>query len=660
MLSKYVRKDDCGCGGGKYNCISKNTFARLLQAELKKLDCGCGCKGVKGFKKKYGGSVLKPCPPGFRNDGLTCLEECKPGEVDDGLFCRDTNPPGPGWVNDGLTFRNANCKPGWINDGLTCRKPIQEHRDNCPAGWVTDLETCRKPIVTHLDGCPAGFRTDPLTCFRDARCWQTGDPRKPVWDSGHQRTHCEGAEARSRNPRTEGGDVISRNLRFSGGEVEGHEIRPHPTRGKRIEGRLDFDALMKEIDKGITDLFEGRIDLAAAFDPERNGVAGAFRKFGEDIKKVMEDVEKRIKEGFEKMGAEVKKAFEDFARDAETKFKQFGDDFVNKMKDPDFWVEAIGIMAMVAAAAVSALITVGTLGAGSPLAIGLMAAASMAGPAAKMIASAARGEPIDALDIAQLAIGAATALVPGMSATIGPMVKTGLQAASFCITATQVGQSLGIVPSTCIANCPPDPDPADPPPINPELPPIDPPPPGQKTDEEIMAIQLRDFPNTVRYRAGKNPDYISTADFIKEYRVRHYGPNAVPETEAAEPDGAMVSAEDKEIQNEAEVTVETEPIYIQTEQILDVPQLEMLEPLPEIEDIGPLPEIGPLPDFGTLPDIGPLPDFGTLPEIGPLPEIGDIGPLPEIGAGKKNRKKHGSQLGPRTKSGFVKFLKNNL
>jgi len=43
-----------------------------------------------------------------------------------------------------------------------------------------------------------------------------------------------------------------------------------------------------------------------------------------------------------------------------------------------------------------------------------------------------------------------------------------------------------------------------------------------------------------------------------------------------------------------------------------------------------------------------------------LPEIGDIGPLPEIGAGKKNRKKHGSQLGPRTKSGFVKFLKNNL
>jgi hypothetical protein len=41
MLST-LRKDDCGCGGGKYNCISKKAMQKWVIAELKRLDCGCG------------------------------------------------------------------------------------------------------------------------------------------------------------------------------------------------------------------------------------------------------------------------------------------------------------------------------------------------------------------------------------------------------------------------------------------------------------------------------------------------------------------------------------------------------------------------------------------------------------------------------------------
>jgi thiol-disulfide isomerase/thioredoxin len=545
MLSKPLKnKDDCGCGGGKYNCVSKNSFAKILKQELQKLDCGCGCKGWKALQKKYnlkkGGAILGDCPAGWRNDGLTCVAPCNPDEFDDGLTCR------------------KKCPPGQIDDGLTCRVPIVTRVDDCPGGWISDPLTCRKPIVTHLDDCPPGWRNDGLTCFKDLSCRQEGDPWKPVWDSGHQRTICEGPEARSRNPRTEGGEVISRNPYTYGGEVFTQAIR-----GKEIRGRVNFDELMKEATKGIADLFEGRIDLAAAFDPERNGVAAAFRKFGDDIKKVMEEVGNRIKEGFEKMGAETRRAFEEFARNAERDFKQFGEDFVNKMKDPDFWVEAVGIMAYIAAAAVSVLVTVGTLGAGSPIAVGLMAAASMAGPATKMIVSASRGEPIDALDIAQLVISGASALVPGMSATVGTMVKTGLQAASYTIQAVQIGQGLGMIPSTCIQNCPTFPPPPEPP-VE-EMPPSSvPPPEGQKTDEEILNLQPTNTIKRLLYDPDKrrNPEFMSPDTWIKKYRDENYGPGTSENIPEEDPSGALVSKEDVRVEVAADTTKFEEDVNI--------------------------------------------------------------------------------------------------
>jgi thiol-disulfide isomerase/thioredoxin len=659
MLSKPVR-EDCGCGGGKYNCVSRNTFARIIKQELKRLDCGCGCKGVKGFMKKYGGSILKPCPPGFRNDGLTCLEECKPGEVDDGLFCRDTNPPGPGWindgltfrdtnppgpgwVNDGLTFRNTNCPPGWVNDGLTCRNPIVTHVDPCPAGWESDPLTCRKPIVTQLDDCPGGFRTEPLTCMKDLRCWQTGNPWKPVWDPGHQRTHCEGPESRSRNPRTSGGEIISRNPRTTGGEVQSQEIRNqeirgHPTRPKRVEGRVDFDVLIKELDKGVSELFSKDGALARAFDPEKNGVAAAFRKFGDDMKRVLEEVGNQIKEGFKRMGEAAKAAFEQMARDAEAKFKAFGDDFVRMMKDPDFWVEAIGIMAMIGGAALSIAVSVGTLGIGAPAAAGIMAAAAMAGPAARMIASAAKNEPIDALDIAAIVVAGATAAIPGMSGMAATALKVGTTAASYAISAAKIGQDLGLIPSTCVANCPPPPNFDPEPPIDPQLPPVNPPPAGQKSDEEILALAppctffrvvgkpTQPPPCNEMKRATRNgPPYYTEEEWIAKYREDNYGTNPVG------PGNILTTEEDKDIKDAVNVPKPEEPPIIIGDLTMEEINLDFGD-MPEINlDLGDIPTLDL--DFGEMPTLDlNLGDMPTLDlNLGEAPALDlNLGDMPTL------------------------------
>ena len=539
MLSKPQR--DCGCGGGKNNCISKNTFARALRAELKRLDCGCGCKGVKGFKKKYGlvgGAILADCPvepdgTPWRNDGLTCVEPCKKDEFDDGLTCR------------------KKCPSSQIDDGLTCRVPITSSMNECPEGSRDIAGTCWGPVRRDcIDDCfnhPApGCRTyecgrlkglfgedwGPKLCTDcNLRCGQT----------------CWNVDGITKQ-------LHERNLRVMGGEVFGQ-----PIRGKQIRGRVDMDELLKTIGAGIKDLFEGNIDLAKAFDPERNGVAAAFRKFGDDIKKVLEDVTDRIKKGFEQMGAAAKAAFEQMGRDAEQKFKAFGDDFVKKMKDPDFWVEAIGIMAMIAGAAVSILVTVGTLGIGAPAAAGIMAAAAMAGPAAKMIAAGARGQPIDALDIAALVVAGASALVPGMSGIAATALKLGTTAASYTITAVQVGQGLGLIPSTCIQNCPeappsgPEPDFPGPPPLS------DVAPPGQLSDKAIEDLQpentLKKFLKDPR---RPNPDYMSSANWIARYKAENYGT-----TTATDPSGALVKLQDKALDqavaipsNQEEVTIE--------------------------------------------------------------------------------------------------------
>jgi thiol-disulfide isomerase/thioredoxin len=639
MLSKYVRKnDDCGCGGGKYNCVSKNTFARLLQAELKRLDCGCGCKGVKGFKKKYGlkgGKILADCPPGWRNDGLTCVENCNADERDDGLTCR------------------KRCPEGQIDDGLTCRVPIKSSMNECPPGSRDIIGTCWGPVRRDcVDDCfkhPApGCRT--YECGRLRGLF--GEDWGPRW--------CTDCNLRCGQTCWDVTGITKqlheRELRLWGGEVYGQAIR-----GKQIRGRVNFEELGKVVAAGIADLFEGRIDLAAAFDPERNGIGAAFRKFGDDMKRVLEDVGNSIKNAFDKMGADIKKAFEDFAKDAESKFKQFGEDFVNKMKDPDFWVEAIGIMAQIAAAAVSIAVTVGTLGAGTGLAVGLMAAAQMAGPAAKMIADAARGRPIDVLDIVQLAASAALAVVPGMSSTVGAMVKTGANAAKYAVQAVQIGQSLSLIPSTCIANCPPEPPFPPEPPIDPTPPPSDvPPPAGQKTDAEILDLAP---PCTFLRVIGKpnqpapcnvppkvtrsGPPYYTDAEWIAKYRADNYGPGAANQTVEDE-SGALVDKDDDDIKAEVDAT-QGEQVNLTDVEVPELNEIDFGAPTGEIDFGEPAGEI----DFGAPTEeidfgepLGEI-DFGEpTGEIDFGEPIGDIDFGEELGAGKKRRKRRGGQLGP--------------
>ena len=641
MLSKYVRKnDDCGCGGGKYNCVTKNTLNKWLQAELKRLDCGCGCKGMKGFQKKYGkvggAKILADCPPGWRNDGLTCVEPCNADEFDDGLTCR------------------KKCAPGQIDDGLTCRNPIKSEMNSCPAGSRDIAGTCWGPVRRDcVDDC---FKHPAPGC----RTWECGRLRGAFGEDWGPRwcTDCNlrcGQTCWDVQGITK--QLHERNLRVWGGEVFGQQIR-----GKQIRGRVDFDELGKAVTAGLNDLFSADGALARAFDPEKNGVGAAFRKFGDDMKRVLEEVGNSIKNAFDRMGADIKKAFEDFAKDAESKFKQFGEDFVNKMKDPDFWVEAIGIMAQIAAAAVSIAITVGTLGAGSALAVGLMAAAQMAGPAAKMIADAARGRPIDVLDIVQLGISAATAMVPGMSSTVGAMVKTGANAAKYVVQGVQVGQQLGIIPSSCIANCPPEPPFPPEPPIIPTPPPSDvPPPPGQKTDEEILDLAP---PCTFLRVIGKpnqpapcnvppkvtrsGPPYYTEAEWIAKYRADNYGPGAANQTVEDE-SGALVPKEDEDIKGEVDAT-QGEEVDLTDVEVPEVNEVDFGEEFGDIDFGEATEEI----DFGEPAgeiDFGEAPteeiDFGEpAGEIDFGEEFGDIDFGEELGAGKKRKKRRGGKLGP--------------
>ena len=564
-MAKRIR-NDCGCGGGKNNCVTKKA-KEWIEAELKRLDCGCGCKGVKAFKQKYGlvgGKVLMDCPPGWKTDALTCIAPCNGDEFDDPLTCR------------------KKCEPGWVDDGLTCRKPITATMNDCPPGSKDIAGTCHAPIVTTLDPCPAGSRDVAGTCWGPVRqdcvhdCFKHPAPGCRRWECGRLRgafgedwgpKWCNSCNLNcgktcwnvdgitrglaERNMRTTGGitkQLHERDLRLSGGEVILQAIR-----GKEIRGRVDFEALVKELDAGLKDLFSENGALARAFDPNKNGVNEAFRKFGDDMKSVLDEVGRKIKEGFDKMGADAKAAFEQFARDAESKFKQFGDDFVKAMKDPDFWIEAIGVMAMIGAAALGMFATVITAGIGAPALVGLMAAAAMVGPSVRMIAAAARNEPIDVLDIAELLVSAGTAIIPGLGPMATTAMKVGTTAASITIACVRTAQDFGMIPSTCIANCPPPPPspPFTEPPMEPPYPPPAPP-PGQKTEEEILALQPANTVNfSLRDPRRDNPDYISGPAWVAQYRALHYSSNPTG------PEGGLVPPD--EVDPEGGIEVDAKP-----------------------------------------------------------------------------------------------------
>ena len=590
---------DCGCGGGK-NCVSKKAaenlmvsfvkaqpqfnrkskraLAKFISGELKTLDCGCGCKGVKGFRKKYnlvGGGVLGDCPvepdgTPWRNDGLTCVEPCKKDEFDDGLTCR------------------KRCPSSQIDDGLTCRVPITSSMTPCPDGSKDIAGTCwgkvRQDCVDDCFNHPApGCRTYECGRLRGAfgedwgpklctdcnlRCGQT------CWD-------VQGITKQ----------LHERNLKLYGGEVYGQMIR-----GKRITVRIKWDVLLKDLVQGLKDFTEGKIDYAALFDPEKNGVGAAFRKFGADSEAAFKDIGERMLKAFDPNQNGVGKAFADFAKIAEANLEQFGKDFVDKCKDPDMWVQVITIMAQVAGGILAAAIAVGTLGAGTGLAIGLGMALNAVGPAVKMIADAARGKPIDALDIVQLAIAVVPPL-PGTGVVMGEGIRNAIKYGNYAATAgkiivagVQAGQALGVVPSTCITNCPPAP-------VIDNLPPEDDAPGcAGLTSKAIMELQP-DGEGKQFIRINKKYEYktvidpetnepkqevigfpnpafkMTPDDWEADYRAKHCGPpsaapTAAPPTIAAnnqdndeEPNIELTSPDDEEPNIELTTPDDGEPDF---------------------------------------------------------------------------------------------------
>ena len=525
---------DCGCGGGS-DCITKNKkqFKKWVKAELKRLDCGCGCKGVKKFEEKYGklvGGKLKDCPPGWRNDGLTCVENCNPDERDDGLTCR------------------KKCEPGWIDDGLTCRKPITSAIDPCPPGSRDIIGTCWGNV---REDCIDDCFLHPAPGLRLYECGRLkgliGDDWGPkMCTDGSLRCGqtCWGIDGITRQ-------LHERNLKLSGGEVILQAIR-----GKRIEGRVDWEATFKEIENGMKDVFGNDSALAMLFDPNKNGVNDAFRKFGEDTQAAFEEVGRKTKDAFDKMGAEAKAAFEQFARDAEGGLTQLlGKEFMDKMKDPEFWIEAAAIFAQVGATVLGVLVTAGTLGMGAAAGAALIMAANMAGPAIRMIGKAAMGKPIDALDIVDMALSAIPAPGPGKAASslIGKAVQTVVRNAStiktiggLVVSGVKAGQALGLIGTSCLGpNCPPpDPPLEDLPPPDPyegpPKPPKDPPPAGQLSDDEISNLAPPcTFKTYVKIDGvkTKNANYIPQITWINNYRKEKYG------TPIPGPAGALVDTE---------------------------------------------------------------------------------------------------------------------
>jgi hypothetical protein len=521
---------DCGCGGGS-NCITKHKkeFKKWVKAELKRLDCGCGCKGMKKFEEKYGklvGGKLQDCPPGWRNDGLTCVENCKPGEKDDGLTCRKP------------------CEPGFVDDGLTCRKPITSSMNSCPSGSRDIIGTCWGPVRRDcIDDC---FKHPAPGC----KTWQCGRLEWAGIDWGPKL--CTSCNLRCGQTCWDVWGITKqlheRELKVSGGEVQGKSIY-----SKEIRSRIDFMATNKEIEQVFIDAFGKDSELAKAFDPEKNGVADSFRKFGVDTKEAFDDIGRKIKEGF-KPTPEFQKWLDRHKRTWERAFRYFfPPEFEELVKTPEFWIDVAIIMAEVAVIAAAA-----------PLGPVAVMALSMLGPSIRMIVKSSKGEPIDAFDIASLVLAAVPGAKKGDKAAasfMGQMfqfvqrnIKQIQFGASVLIAGAKIGQALGRIPSTCIANCPVYDDSPMPPDDNPNpayIPPSDPPPPGQKTDAELLAMAPgnRPFTKFLGDSDDVNPDYVGTdIKWIKTKRKELYNWPTPPETTTT-PAGNLASPEDEKIED---------------------------------------------------------------------------------------------------------------
>ena len=135
-------------------------------------------------------------------------------------------------------------------------------------------------------------------------------------------------------------------------------------------------------------------NLENTFDPEKNGIAAAFRKFGKDTEAAFEEVGRKIREQMARDKEAIDKAFEPVK-------EYFKDSLANEswwretMSDPSTYILLAQAMLQVASTVALFVPIAG------PVALMAMGIASSA---LGMINKAIKNEPIDAFDIADLAL----------------------------------------------------------------------------------------------------------------------------------------------------------------------------------------------------------------------------------------------------------------
>jgi hypothetical protein len=323
------------------------------------------------------------------------------------------------WMRKELAKMDCGC-------GCKGRKKLRElsggKLNPCPPGYEEKGLLCVEP-------CQDGERDDGTACWGDLKTHCHGDPGKGVWQTGHQECHTN--------------DGLLH-------------------RYKKIIGRVDWAGTAKEVEAGMKEAFSADGPLAKAFDPEKNGVGAAFRKFGKDSNAAFAEVGDKLLKAFDPNKNGVKEAFD---KVGEAMKNTIGNEnwWKETMSNPDTYIMLIGMIATAAATVLSA----GTLGPAAFIALQAL------GPALKIIGDAAQGRPVDGLDIAMLAISlvplpgagagakaASDAIIKGAAfgtkaAKALPYIQRAAQIGKVVVKGTQLAQSMRLVPSTCLTNCPP-------------------------------------------------------------------------------------------------------------------------------------------------------------------------------------------------------------
>jgi len=189
------------------------------------------------------------------------------------------------WISDELKGNDCGC--GCYGEEKFMKKLRGGALKDCPAGYdnqgLTCLERCGpNEIDTGLfcmgpKNCPAGQRDDGTSCWDDLKCETHWNDQCVHWGPVFGRDWWTGCAVTTCNG--------------------GPRVQTKQTRAKAIIGRVDWAQTGADLKTAFQDAFGKDSALAKAFDPERNGVAAAFREFG-----------KNTQEAFKKLGSIIRRA----------------------------------------------------------------------------------------------------------------------------------------------------------------------------------------------------------------------------------------------------------------------------------------------------------------------------------------------------------------